>query len=431
MHDSVAAGEQVAVAASAEYRHFGDDSALLIVVVQAHGSELPGDARLICPDGSSVAASAVTFQPDAGLARLVFAVDRGVASGAGAALHVTTGPELRVRVPEPVKRPAIGVSDGELEHAVAAGVAGDELAGLIFVLERRCAIAERVARDLRGERSDATRLAQSYREIADVRELLESREEAYRRSAERIDEADTAQREAEARADAARTELEDVRAEARAATARLEAEVAARDEAVERLEADVAELRVEAERLRAELAERGDAVERLRTELAEQATEMERLESELSATTARFDAELTATAERFDAELTAVAERRQAELAAAREESVELERQRDAALAKLEAVKQELAEASANVAAWSAELEEARTRATEAESLLEAERTLHEARLAARAGDQRNLADLFAEAQRERLRQTPAEEQRAQIQALEQQLERLKRGTNG
>ena len=44
MHDYVAAHEQTTVAASAEYRHFGDDSALLIVVVQAHGSALPGDA---------------------------------------------------------------------------------------------------------------------------------------------------------------------------------------------------------------------------------------------------------------------------------------------------------------------------------------------------------------------------------------------------
>ena len=178
MHPSIAPSEQTAVAASAEYRHFGDDSALLIVVVQAHGSALPGDARLMVPEGEPVAASALTFQPDAGLARIVFAVDRRVITNARAGLYVTVGAGHPVAVPEPVNRPAIGVPDDELEHAVAAGVAGDELAGLLRVLERRAAIAERVASDLREERSDATKLAQSYREIWEVRELLESRENA-------------------------------------------------------------------------------------------------------------------------------------------------------------------------------------------------------------------------------------------------------------
>jgi DNA-binding IclR family transcriptional regulator len=47
--------------------------------------------------------------------------------------------------------------------------------------------------------------------------------------------------------------------------------------------------------------------------------------------------------------------------------------------------------------------------------------------LAASEGSERRLADLFAEAQRERLRQTPLDEQRAQVEALEQQLQRMKR----
>jgi hypothetical protein len=94
-------------------------------------------------------------------------------------------------------------------------------------------------------------------------------------------------------------------------------------------------------------------------------------------------------------------------------------------------MKAELAEATANVAGWAAELEEACTRATDAEALLEAERTLHEARLAQKAGTERNLSDLFAEAQRERLRQTPEDDQRAQVQALERQLERMRQDADG
>jgi chromosome segregation ATPase len=50
--------------------------------------------------------------------------------------------------------------------------------------------------------------------------------------------------------------------------------------------------------------------------------------------------------------------------------------ERDEALAQLAAIKQDLAEASANVEAWLEELQEARVRADEAESLLEAERSL-------------------------------------------------------
>src|SRR3954447_15662598 len=215
-----------AIARSAEYRHFGDDSALLTVAVQAHAKSLPGEARLICSDGREVSASAVTFQPDGGLARLGFAVDRRVAGARGASLKVVIGAELPILVPEPVKRSAIGVPDAELDHAMAAGVAGDELAGLLRVLERRASIAERIASDSREQRSDSVKVAQAYREIWEVRDLLESREDAYRRSAEEVDAATAAQRDAEAAAAAARAELEDVRAESQAATVRLEAELA-------------------------------------------------------------------------------------------------------------------------------------------------------------------------------------------------------------
>jgi hypothetical protein len=530
VHDYVAAHEQTTEAASAEYRHFGDDSALLIVVVPAHGSALPGDARLVVPGAGEVPASAVTFQPGAGLARLVFAVDRGVASGARAALQVAIGPDVRICVPEPAKRTAIGVPDGELEHAVAAGVSGDELAGLIRMLERRSTIAERVATDLRETRSDATKLAQAYREIWEVRDLLDTREDAYRRAAEEVDaagaaqrQAESAQAEAEAVAAEALAELADVRAESQAATQRLEDELAARiaeverlkaeverqaaehtaeverqaaehaadieqraaehtveieqqtaaraaeverlnaehtaeteqqtaayaakvdrlkaahasgierlkaahASEVERLEADVDEFACEVERLEAELDERRAEVERAKVAAA---AESERFDTELAAAAERFDAELATATERFDAQLAEVAERLQAELVAARAESAELEHERDAALASAEAVRQDLAEASANVASWAAELEEARTRAADAEALLEAERTLHEVRLASTDGSERQLGELFAEAQRERLRQTPEDEQRQQVEALERQLARMKQSAPG
>ena len=525
---SARAGE----ARSAEYRHFGDDSALLTVAVQAHASSLPGEARLVLRDGTEVAASAVTFQPEAGLARIVFAVDRGVASSAlGGSLQIAIGAR-HVPVPEPIKRTAIGVPDAELDHAVAAGVAGDELAGLIRVLERRATIAERVAGDAREQRSDSTKVAQAYREIWEVRELLESREAGYAAAAERIDAAEVAQREAE-------TDLEDVRAESQAAVARLEARLAeaealrdealaardaavaareeaevARDEAIADRDEDVAAAEAERDRsvaaaqadrdqaVAAAEAQRDEAIaaaEAQRDEAIAAAeaerdaaetqrdkgikkTQKERDKAVAAAETARDDAvsaaaaerdaavagrdeavaaknEAVATvdaalaakdvaeAERDEAVATALAER-DAVVATAQEERDDALAQRDEALAaadhaeaaraealeKLQTVKADLAAATANVAGWAAELEEAKTRAADAEALLEAERTLHEVRLAAKAGDERQLADLFGEAQRERLRQTPEDDQRAQVDALERQLARMKQthpGTNG
>src|SRR3954466_10778892 len=213
-----AAAQAAAIARSAEYRHVGDDSAVLIVAVQAHAAELPADARLITSDGREVPACAVTFQPEGDIARLIFAVDRRVAAALGPSLRVVIGSELPIPVPEPVKRAAIGVPDAELDHAIAAGVAGDELAGILRALERRAVIAERIASDARETRSDSVKVAQAYREICEVRDLLESREDAYRRSSEAVDAAMAAQREPEDAATAARSELEDIRAESQAAT---------------------------------------------------------------------------------------------------------------------------------------------------------------------------------------------------------------------
>ena len=466
--DTAATPEPAASSAgarSAEYRHFGDDSALLTVAVQAHAGELPGEARLITSDGREIPASAVTFQPQAGLARIVFAVDRGVASSAlGASLHVAIG-DQQVAVPEPVKRTAIGVPDPELDHAVAAGVAGDELAGLIRVLERRATIAERVASDVRERRSDHTKVAQAYREIWEVRELLESREEAYAASAERVDEALAAQRAAESDAAAARAELEDVRGESQAATMRLQEQLA-------ELEADAAAARAEAEAADAAreeaVAERDDAIAERDAAIAVAEAERDVAVAEREKAVAAANAERdeahaardTAVAERHEAIAAAAAERDAAVASAqaarddARAERDEAAAQRDEALAaadhaqaardeaiaqsdaaaaarddaldKLRAVRSDLAEATANVATWAAELEEARARAADAEALLVAERTLHEARLASRAGGERQVADLLAEAQRERLRQTPEDDQRAQVEALERQLARMK-----
>src|SRR5215208_607060 len=251
-----------ATARSAEYRHFGDDSALLAVAVQAHAAALPGEARLIASDGREAPACAISFQPEGGLARLVFGVDRGIAAALGASLKVVIGAELPIVVPEPVKRSAIGVLDAELDHAIAAGVAGDELAGLLRVLERRATIAERIASDAREKRSDSVKVAQAYREIWEVRDLLESREDAYLRSAEAVDAAEAAAREAEAAAAAAQAELEDVRAESQAATARLEAVLAERD-------AEVAAARSRTEELQREHDEARAVVESLEADVEE------------------------------------------------------------------------------------------------------------------------------------------------------------------
>ena len=422
-----------ATARSAEYRHFGDDSALLTVAVQAHATALPGEARLIASDGREVTACAVTFQPEGGLARLVFAVDRGVAAALGASLKVVIGAGLPIVVPEPVKRAAIGVPDAELDHAIAAGVAGDELAGLLRVLERRATIAERIASDAREKRSDSVKVAQAYREIWEVRDLLESREDAYRRSADAVDAAEAAQREAEAAASAARAELEDVRGESQAATTRLEGELAQR-------EADLAAARARVEELERERDEARAAAGWLEADVEEALAVADAAQAERDEAVAARDA---AEAAREAAIAEAAAERDAREAAEYDRDEIRAERdavaadrdaavaERDDALDKLHAVKAELAAATADVAEWAAELEEARTRAADAEALLEAERTLHEARLAQKAGTERNLADLFAEAQRERLRQTPEDEQLAQVAALERQLARIKRDAGG
>lgn len=384
--------ERSAAAASCEYRHFGNDSALLIVAVRTHPSAVPGKAHLRLPAGDQVPASAISFQPEAGLARIVFAVDRGVTLATGTVLELAIPPDLRVSVPEPVRRPAVGVPDGEREHAVAAAMAGAELAGLIDVLERRCAIAERVARDFQETRADATRLAQSYRETWEVRELLESREQAYLRSAGAVEAAEAVQRDLEKK-------LADAHAQGEAIVG-LQAELAAARARSDEIETDRDAARETVMRIEADVEEALGVAEQAGTELVD--------------------------ARERASEAAARADRLQLERDRLQTERDQADRQRDEALAQVAAIKRDLAAASASIESWSAELAEARTRAADAESWLAAERTLHEARLVARAGPERQLSDLFAEAQRERLRKASIEEQRAQVAALEQQLERMK-----
>jgi hypothetical protein len=411
---------EVLAAASSEYRRVGDDLALLTVEVAADAAAA-AIAELVGPEPGRVAYPAptsVTIQPAAGLARLTFVVDRHLPARAGDSLVIAAGPDLSFTVPPPVQRPAIGSPETEIGDAAVATLAGEELFGLITMLEKRCSVAERVAADFRAGPTDAVKLAQAYREIWDVRAMLDSREDTYRRSAELVEAAEAALRAQIAESD----ELAAERDDARAAAEQLGSEL-------DQTRAAVEEWSAEAERARASLAAAVARAEELETERDEALALA--LEYETEATDARAAA--AASAEQVGSAA--------AELAVAAEHAESLERERD--------------EAYAGVDSLMEQIQDARHAAAEAESRLESERTLYEARivagveaerkrsleveeLKARLGDKRRersgslrrepaaIAESFVQAQRERLRHTSLDEQRAEVAALELQLERLK-----
>jgi DNA repair exonuclease SbcCD ATPase subunit len=441
-----------------EYRRLGDDTALLTIEVPCADAAAIAQARLQAPgfDVEHPEPIAVTLQPGVAIARLVFAVDRSLPERAREVLEVAAGSRLRFAVPAPVLMPTVGAPDTDMGHAVVSSLQGEELLGYVTVMEKRCAVAERVAADHRAEASVPRQMAQAYREISDVRALLDEREAVYRASADRVQAAEAAALDAEGRAAAAASERDDeaVRAaDADDLRAQLAATAAESDElALERDEAQAAAERLVAdlEATRAAVEEWSAEAERARTRLADAVARAEELETERD--------EAMALALEYEAELDAAVERADALDAAAAERGDALDRERDEAVARADALQRERDEAHAGLDAVVEQIEAGRRAAEDAESRLASERTLYEARivsgveaerklhleveeLKARLGDKRKArsgalrpqpgaaTESLVNAQHERLRQTTLEEQRAEVAALERQLERLKHGS--
>ena len=411
-------------AASAEYRRVGDDLALLTIEIPTRDAAGAAAAELVAPEGVAIAHPApiaVTLQPEAGLARLVFAVGRHLPPSAGDRLAIAAGPHARFTVPAPVLRPAVGAEETDIGDATVSTLAGEELFGLVTMLEKRCSVAERIAEDFRAQPTESQKLAQAYREVWDVRALLDSREETYRRSAETVEAAEAGLAASVAEADELAHERDDAQATADLLGGELEATRAA-----------VEEWSAEAERARTHLAAAVERAEELETERDEALALA--LEYETSVADARSAAEASA-------EEAATAG---AELAAAVARADAMQRERDEAYGGVDALKEQI--------------DAARMAAEEAESRLESERTLYEARIVsgveaerklrleveelnARLGERRKarsvalrpqpgaVTESFVNAQQERLRQTTLDQQRAEVAALERQLERLKQGS--
>lgn len=415
-------------ATSAEYRRVGDDLALLTVEIPTGDAAAAASAELSAPDPDAIAHPlpiAVTLQPEAVQARLVFAIDRHLAASPGNHLTIQAGPELSFTVPAPVLRPAVGAPDSDLAGAAVSTLAGEELFGLVTMLEKRCTVAERVAADLRTAPPEAQKLAQAYREVWDVRALLDSREDTYRRSADAVE--------------AAVADAEELRAQLAVAAAEADELAQERDAAQSAADHATAEL----EAARAALDEWSAEAERARTHLAAAVARAEELESERD--------EALAMALEYE---TGLAEARDAATAQAEETRTAAE-DLAAAVARADAMERERDEAYAGVDALKEQIDAARIAAEDAESRLASERALYEARivssveterklhleveeLKARLGERRKarsvalrpqpgaVTEAFVNAQQERLRQSTLEEQRAEVAALERQLERLK-----
>ena len=452
--------DDVPTATSSEYRRVGDDLALLTVEIPTGDAGVAAAARLSAPDAVAVVhpePSSVTIRPGADRARLVFVVDRHLPEHDG--LAIDAGPQLTFAVPAPVERPAIGDTRTDLSDAAVSGLVGEELFGLIAMLEKRCSVAERVAADFRAQPTEARKLVQAYREIWDLRALLDSREDTYRRSADAVQTAEKARDEAEAAAAAATAELDGLKD----TVAKLEAAVADAEGIRDKLATATAEsdeLAQERDEARAAAEALGSELEATRSAVEEWSAEAERARTHLAAAVARAE-ELEA--ERDDALVLAqnceieLAEVRMA-VAASAEQADAASAELGAATARADALQRERDEAVGGVDALRRQIDAGREALEEAESRLESERTLYEARivsgveterklyreveeLKARLGEKRkarsealrqqpgSISDSVIDAQRERLRQTSLEEQRAEVAALERQLERLKQGS--
>ena len=366
----------VVEATLAEYRRVGEGTSFLTVEVPVADAAALAGARLLAP-GFAVDRCeplAITLCPGERLARLFFAVDRGLPGRARNVLEIVTDAGPRILVPEPVLMPTVGAPDTDLGDALVWGLQGQELLAYVTMLEKRCEIAERMAVDLRHQATESRRIAQAHREVWELRELFESRESAYRAGLERV-------RLADAECDELTRERDAAQAVARRMTRELEA---------------------------------------VRVPLEDWVAEAERARAHLAAAVGRAE---------------------------------ELESERDDALSIAAAYERELAgarEATARAAGVTEQAESTRLAAEESARRWEEERTGYEARivsgveaerrlhrqveeLAARLGERRRAqaealesahapaADPFP------LPHASLDAQRAEVAALEHQLERLKR----
>jgi DNA repair exonuclease SbcCD ATPase subunit len=336
--DAVVEPEAVVVATpepqSCEYRHIGDEHALLTVLVRVGDAPAPTEATLLIDAGGAVReapSAAASFHPSIGSARLIFVVPRDVSGYRDASLELAFGSAGRAELPAPAQHAALIAPQRDVDEVVGAALTGEQLLGVIELLEKRCVTAERAVGDMRARNSESRKLAQAWRESSDLRAMLDSRESAYRTHRDAIDAAQRARDEYQAAAETLQAELERRQAELAETTRRqtqlegavfeLEERLGERGHLVTRLEQEIAELQndlaattelaeaseavrveqadelaatshaleelqtVSADRLEdleAEIAERGEAITRLHDELDRRTTAIAQIEQQLA-----------------------------------------------------------------------------------------------------------------------------------------------------
>ena len=336
--DAVVEPEAVVVATpepqSCEYRHIGDEHGLLTVLVRVGDDPAPTAATLLIEAGGAVReapSAAMSFHPSVGSARLIFVVPRDVSGHRDASLELAVGSGGRVPLPAPTFRAPVVAPQHDVDEVVGVALSGEQLLGVIELLEKRCVTAERAVDDMRARNGESRRLVQAWRESSDLRAMLDSRESAYRTHRDAIEAVQRGRDEYQAAAEAVQAELERRQDELEGATRRqtqlegavfeLEERLGERGHMVSRLEQEIAALqndlaattelaeaseavRVEQtdalaatsqalkelqtvsadrlEELEAEIAERGEAITHLRDELDRRATAIAQIEQELA-----------------------------------------------------------------------------------------------------------------------------------------------------
>ena len=420
-----------------EYRPFGDEHATLTVVLRGHNVAPGADLQLAAAPGSThaeVAPSAVAII--GGSVRVTFVVGRLVARVADHVLELLIGSGSALRLPAPTELPPIGWAGGDgFETAVAGTIRGEELSALINLFERRATIAERVIADQREGVEYPQRLAQAYRETAELRSLLDDRESAHRDSAAIVEAAEAARTEHEERAAAAETALEELKDEYERSNTELKEELELRARAIEALETELVDCRAALDEWAAEAGRAGD-------QLAEAVAQVESLADDCNTLRAQLEA---AQAERDELDET----RRATEDA-----NAHARREIEDTQARADALARELDESRAHAQKLESKLAASQELLAEGDGRFDAQRTLYEARIAsaaesdaklrrriddleARLGERRSTggraietrearAQAIADAHAGRLSEVTLDEQRAQVAALERQLERIK-----
>ena len=319
---------------SCEYRHIGDEHGLLTVLVRVGDAPAPTAATLLIEAGGAVCeapSAATSFHASIDSARMIFIVPRDVSGYRDASLELAIGSGGRAALPAPAQRAPLVAPQRDVDEVVGAALTGEQLLGVIGLLEKRCVTAERAVDDMRARTSESLRLVQAWRESSDLRAMLDSREGAYRTHRDAIEAAQRGLDEYQAAAESVHAELERRQAELAEATRRqaqlegavfeLEERLGERGHMATRLEQEVAELqndlaattelaqaseavRMEQadelaaisqtveelqsvsadqlEELEAEIAERGDAIARLRDDLDRRVTAIAQIEQELA-----------------------------------------------------------------------------------------------------------------------------------------------------